>query len=89
MNIVAFVLSLPSSLLSFLQGGCGTLLSGVGGGLSERVGDYQASREFTAMAESGLLVMVASILGIIWGSLALGKKKSGSILLFISAVYAD
>ena len=85
MNIIAFVLSLFSALISFLQGGCGTVISGMGGSLSEHLGDYGASRKFAVMGGSGLLVMLASILGVIGGSLALARKKSGSIFLFICA----
>ena len=86
MNIVAFVLSLFAGLLSFLQGGCGTMLSGIGGAMSHRSGDYGRSMEFAALGVAGLLVMLASIVGIVGGSLALGKKKSSAKCLAVSAI---
>ena len=85
MNIASFVISLFAALLSFLQGGCLTSFSGLGRGLSESFGDYSSSRDFAALGGAGALVMLASILGVIGGSLALGRKKSSYVCLFISA----
>ncbi len=85
MNIASFVISLFTALLSFLQGGCGTAVLGLAGGLAGSLGDHRASREFAALGVAGLLVMLASLVGVVGGSLALARKKSASICLFVSA----
>ena len=86
MNIAAFIISLLAGLISFIQGGCGTTLSGLGGRLADTIGDSRSSRDFATLGGAGLLVMLASLIGIIGGSMALGRKKSAYGWLTISAV---
>lgn len=62
------------------------MLSGIGGAMSHRSGDYGRSMEFASLSVAGLLVVLASILGIVGGSLALGNKKSSAKYLAVSAI---
>ncbi len=85
MNILAFLIALFSSLLSFLQGGCATVLSGIGGGLSSEYGTRGDREFFAAAGGASFLVFLASFVGLTGGILAMIKKKSAFIVLLVSA----
>ena len=84
MHIVAFVISLFSALLSLLQGGCGVMLAGVGMHVSRSFGSIP-DRDFASMGVVGVGVLFASMLALAGGGLALGRRRSASVLLLISA----
>ena len=89
MGVVAFVLSLIGGLISFFQGGCGTVAGVIGSGMGDAVGGKegaQMANEGAAMGGAGFLIIIAAILAIVGGSFALAHKKAGYILLTISAV---
>ena len=85
MNILAFLIALFSSLLSFLQGGCATVLSGIGGSLSSEYGSRGDREFFAAAGGASFLVFLASFVGLTGGILATLKKKSAFIVLLVSA----
>ena len=85
MNILAFIIALFSSLLSFLQGGCATVLSGIGGGLSSEYGSRVDREFFAAAGGASFLVFLASFVGLTGGILAILKKKSAFTVLLVSA----
>ena len=84
MHIVAFVISVFSALLSLLQGGCGTMLAGVGMHISRSLGSAP-NRDLASMGAAGVGVLFASMLALAGGGLALGRRRSASVLLLISA----
>ena len=46
MHVIAFVISLVTGLLSFLQGGCATVAGSVGSSISKGVGGVGVHEEF-------------------------------------------
>lgn len=84
MHIVAFVISVFSALLSLLQGGCGTMLAGVGMHISQSLGSAP-NRDLASMGAAGVGVLFASMLALAGGGLALGRRRGASVLLLISA----
>ena len=84
MNIAAFIISLFSAMVSFFQGGCGTMLASGGHGLAQHFGDTRRAGELAALGGSGLLVMLAAVVGVVGGSLSLAKKKASYICLGVS-----
>lgn len=85
MNIVAFVTASFSALLSFLQGGCGTVLAGGGIRLAEFLG-MAPDHDLERLILSGFAVVIAAPLALIGGGLALARKRSAGVVLAISAV---
>lgn len=85
MNIVAFVIASFSALLSFLQGGCGTVLAGGGIRLVESLG-MAPDRNMERLILSGFAVVTAAPLALIGGGLALARKRSADVVLAISAI---
>ena len=80
MHIVAFVISVFSALLSLLQGGCGTMLAGVGMHVSRSLGSAP-NRDLASMGAAGVGVLFASMLALAGGGLALGRRRNASVLL--------
>lgn len=64
MNILAFIIALFSAMLSFLQGGCGTVLSGCGHGLSSEYGSRGDTELFASLGAVSLLIVLASFVGL-------------------------
>ena len=91
MHIIAFIIALIAGVISFLQGGCGTLLGGFAGGLGNAIGGYEG-RDISSMGAAigggGIFLAIASIMAIVGGSLSLGRKRASYILLFISGIIA-
>ena len=86
MSIIAFILSLFSALLSFLQGGCGGCAGSIGSHLSENLGYHRESSEMSVLAGAGFFVVIASFIGIAGSILAIQRKKSAFITLLVSSV---
>ena len=78
MNIAAFVISLFAGVISFLQSGC---VGSLGTAISE-AGD----KSFDRIVGASFLVIIAAIIGITGGSMALARKKASRIVLFVAAV---
>lgn len=85
MNILAFLIALFSAILSFLQGGCGTVLSGLGHGLSSEYGSRGDTEIFAALGAASFLVVLASFVGLTGGILAIQRKRSAFTVLLVSA----
>lgn len=85
MNILAFLIALFSAILSFLQGGCGTVLSGLGHGLSSEYGSRGDTELFAALGAASFLVVLASFVGLTGGILAIQRKRSAFTVLLVSA----
>lgn len=83
MNIVAFVLSVFPAFFSFLQGGCA---GGCAGGMMRLSQSFGGSvdRDFALLGATGIGVMLAALLAMIGGSLALARKKGAAVFLMIS-----
>ena len=86
MHIVSFIFSLAAAVLSFLQGGCGSCAGVVGSELSKEMGEHGNIEELSMFAVAGMLVVIASFIGITGGILAMQKKKSAFVTLIVSAV---
>ncbi len=88
MNILAFIISLIAGLISFLQGGCSTVIGAIGSGIGEQVGGYEGlkiAREGALIGGAGFLVVLAALIAIIGGCLALPRQKASCWLLSISS----
>lgn len=85
MNILAFVIALFSAVVSFLQGGCGTVLSGLGHGLSSEYGSRGDTELFAALGGASLLIVLGSFVGLTGGILAIQRKRSAFTVLLVSA----
>ena len=85
MNILAFLIALFSAMLSFLQGGCGTVLSGIGHGLSSGYGSRGDTKMFAALGGASFLIVLASFVGLTGGILAIQRKRSAFTVLLVSS----
>ena len=83
MSIAAFILSILGGILSFLSGGCGLACGGGASQYSYQTLGYH-DKELMGIGAGGLLILIASIVGFVGGSMAFTRKAKAKIWLGVS-----
>lgn len=86
MHVASLVVSLIASILSFFQGGFALFIGGIGSGLGGIFRDRTMTEVGAVAAGTGLLLVIAAIIGIVGGILAVLRKKEGRFVLLASMI---